>query len=300
MAAVADGSDGAAGDRQLRIALFGATGQVATEIQRRVPETVSLEVIGRDRADFAAPAGVRRAAEGVEADAVINAVAYTAVDKAETERDLATAVNGASVGQLGIACKEKAIPLVHISTDYVFPGTGGNPWRPQDATAPLGLYGASKLTGEEALQTSGARHVILRTSWVFSAHGHNFVKTMLRLGAERDRLTIVADQVGGPTPAAAIADACLAIAERLAQGQKGGTYHFSGAPDVTWADFAREIFRQAGLSPEVLDIPTSEYPTPARRPLNSRLDCSTLEADFGIKRPDWKAGLAEVMKELRV
>ena len=142
------------------------------------------------------------------------------------------------------------------------------------------------------------RSVILRTSWVFSAHGGNFVKTMLRLGAERDSLTIVGDQIGGPTPAAAIADAAILIARALAQGHPGGTYHFAGAPDVSWADFAREIFRQAGLSVEVTDIPTSDYPTPAVRPLNSRLDCSSLSADFAIERPDWRSGLADVLKDL--
>ena len=140
----------------------------------------------------------------------------------------------------------------------------------------------------------------MRTSWVFSAHGANFVRTMLRLGAERDRLTIVADQIGGPTPAGAIAEALLAMAgQMVADPQKGGLYHFAGAPDVSWAGFAREIFRQAGLAPTVIDIPSRDYPTPARRPLNSRLDCSRIAADFGISRPDWRAGLAEVLADLK-
>lgn len=231
---------------------------------------------------------------------VINATAYTAVDMAEDEPMLAQAVNADSVGALGRACAQVGAPLVHISTDYVFPGDGSAPWTPMDATGPLGVYGASKLAGEDALRATGASHAILRTSWVFSAHGNNFVKTMLRLGAERDRLTIVTDQVGGPTPAADIAQACLTVANALIEGHDGGTYHFSGTPDVSWADFAREIFEQSGLSPEVVDIPSSEFKTKAVRPHNSRLDCSTLETDFGIQRPDWRMGLRNVLDELQI
>ena len=191
------------------------------------------------------------------------------------------------------------MPFVHISTDYVFDGSGERPWQPDDATGPLGAYGRTKLAGENAVRAAGGTYAILRTSWVFSAHGANFVKTMLRLGAERDRLTIVGDQVGGPTPAADIAAACLTIAKAL-QADPGlsGTCHFSGAPDVSWADFARAIFADAGLSPEVVDIPTSAYPTPAKRPGNSRMDCSATMAAFGIDRPDWHAGLRAVLSEL--
>jgi dTDP-4-dehydrorhamnose reductase len=282
----------------VRIALFGSTGQVATEVQRRLPSGATLEVIGRDRADFSDPRQVHDIARTLEADAIINAVAYTAVDKAESEADLARTINGQAVRALGEAAERTGTPLVHISTDYVFPGSGTAAWKPDDATGPLGAYGASKLDGERALGDTGVRHVILRTSWVFSAHGNNFVKTMLRLGAERDRLTIVNDQIGGPTPAADIADACLKIAAALADGHPGGSHHFSGAPDVSWADFAREIFRQSPGTPEIVDIPTSDFPLPAPRPLNSRLDCSTLHAEFGIKRPDWRAGLQDVLREL--
>lgn len=287
------------GHGHLKLAIFGKTGQVATEVLRRLPESVALEVLGRDRADFAHPDMVVDAAEALDADAVINAAAYTAVDKAESEPDLANVVNGTSVGALATVCAARQVPLVHISTDYVFPGDGDAPWKPEDPTGPLGVYGASKLAGEDAIRTAGGRHAILRTSWVFSAHGNNFVKTMLRLGAERDMLTVVADQIGGPTPAAYIADACVTVAGALADGQEGGTYHFSGAPDVSWADFAREIFAQAGIDCTVADIPTSDYPTPARRPLNSRMDCSSLQADFGIARPDWQNGLVEVLRELQ-
>ena len=283
----------------MKVALFGQTGQVATEVQRRCPPDVTLEVIGRDRADFARPDQVFDVARGLQVDAVINAVAYTAVDKAEEEAELANTINGTSVGRLAEACAATGTPFVHISTDYVFPGGGEAPWTPGDATGPLGAYGASKLLGEEAIGKFAAHpFVTLRTSWVFSAHGGNFVKTMLRLGAERDALTIVADQIGGPTPAADIAKACLTIARGLLGGKPGGTHHFSGAPDVSWADFAREIFAQANVSCDVTDIPTSAYPTPAKRPLNSRMDCSALEATFGIKRPDWREGLARVLAEL--
>lgn len=282
----------------MKIAIFGKTGQVATELLRRAPDGVTLEVIGRDRLDFADATAVGSIARSLDVDAMVNAVAYTAVDKAESEPDVAHAVNDLSVGVLGRVAANRNIPLVHISTDYVFPGDGTQPWRPDDETAPLGVYGVSKLLGEDGLRESGARHAILRTSWVFSAHGNNFVKTMLRLGAERNRLTIVADQIGGPTPAAAIADACFTLARGLADGATGGTYHFSGAPDVSWADFAREIFAQADLACEVADIPTSDYPTPAERPLNSRLDCSSLKTAFGIDRPNWRAGLADVLKDL--
>ncbi|NND42409.1 MAG: dTDP-4-dehydrorhamnose reductase [Rhodobacteraceae bacterium] len=283
----------------MKIAVFGRSGQVATELARRAPEGVDVHTIGRDRVDFSQPAQVSDAARHLDADAIINAAAFTAVDEAESQPELALSVNALSVANLAEIAAERHLPLVHISTDYVFDGSGDQPRAPDAAPGPLGVYGQSKLHGEALVVNAGGPHIILRTSWVFSAHGSNFVKTMLRLGAEHDRLSIVADQVGGPTPAAAIADACLSLADALAKGHGGGTYHFSGAPDVSWADFAREIFRQAGTATDVVDIPTTDYPTPARRPLNSRLDCSTLAADFGISRPDWKAGLADVLKELR-
>lgn len=282
----------------MKLAVFGTTGQVATELQRRAPNGITVQALGRDRADFGHPEQVLATAQQLDADAVINAVAYTAVDKAESEPELAGTVNGLSVGALATACAEKSMPLVHISTDYVFPGNGTQPWAPSDQTGPLGAYGTSKLIGEDAIRAAEARHAILRTSWVFSAQGNNFVKTMLRLGADRDQLTIVADQIGGPTPAADIADACIGLAQGLVGGKSGGTYHFSGTPDVSWADFAREIFAVAGITCDVVDIPTTDFPTPAQRPLNSRMDCTSLETDFGIARPDWRQGLAVVLKEL--
>lgn len=278
------------------ILVFGRTGQVATELRRRAPEAIYL---GREAADLTDPAKCARHILEIRPRAVINAAAYTAVDRAEGETELARIVNADAPAAMARAAAAVGSPFVQISTDYVFDGAGETPFAPDSPTGPLGVYGATKLEGEQGVRAAGGTHAILRTSWVFSAHGANFVRTMLRLGAERDRLTVVADQVGGPTPAAAIAGAVLTIAARMAAGQPGGTYHFAGAPDVSWAGFAREIFAQSGLSPEVVDIPTSGYPTPARRPLNSRLDCESLGRDFGIARPDWRAGLAEVLRELK-
>ena len=284
----------------MKVAVFGKTGQVATELARRALKGVSVETIGRDRADFSKPDQVATVAQDIGADAVINAVAYTAVDKAEEEPELANLVNGTSVARLAEVCSERALPLVHISTDYVFEGGGTTPWTPDAPTNPQGAYGVSKNLGERAIQDLNAKdQVILRTSWVFSAHGNNFVKTMLKYGAERPELRVVADQIGGPTPAADIADACLTIAQALTKGQTGGTYHFSGAPDASWADFANEIMSQAELPARIAAIPTTEWPTPAMRPLNSRMDCGTLKQDFGIDRPDWRIGLAAVLKELQ-
>ena len=284
----------------MKVLVFGGTGQVALELARRAGPVV-IEMRGRDVADFSDPDACAGVVEASDADAVINAVAYTAVDAAESDEAAAEIVNAVTPGALAVAAATKGIPFVQISTDYVFDGSGTAPWTVDAPVAPLGAYGRTKLAGEQAVRAARGCHGILRTSWVVSSHGKNFVKTMLRLGAERDRLTIVADQVGGPTPAAAIADACLSIAAQLAADPaKSGTYHFSGAPDVSWADFARAIFAEAGLSPEVVDIPSSAYPTPARRPFNSRLDCGSTKAVFGIDRPDWRAGLRDILDDLGV
>jgi dTDP-4-dehydrorhamnose reductase len=280
----------------VRIAVFGRTGQVARELAR-LDGTVCL---GRDAADFADPEAVRRAARAVEAEAIVNAVAYTAVDRAETEEDLARQVNAVSAGALAEVAAGRGIPLVHISTDYVFDGSGELPRQPGDPVGPLGAYGRTKLEGERAVVAAGGAHAILRTSWVFSAHGANFVKTMLRLGAERSALRVVADQIGGPTPAAGIAAACHHIAGALVRNPElSGLYHYAGRPDTSWAGFARAIFAEAGLAVTVEDIPSSSYPTPAARPKNSRLDCTATETAFGIPRPDWQAALREVLSELR-
>lgn len=280
------------------ILVFGKTGQVARELARLAPE--SLTLLDREAADLSDPAACAMAIKRLAPRAVINAAAYTAVDRAEEEEETATRINGAAPGAMARACADRGIPMVHISTDYVFDGSGAAPRAPGAATAPLNAYGRSKLAGEEAVRGALEAHAILRTSWVFSAHGANFVKTMLRLGASRESLTVVADQIGGPTPAAAIARACLTMAEALAEGRgTPGTYHFAGTPETSWAGFAREIMAQAGLSCEIHDIPTRDFPTPAERPFNSRLDCSALQEAFGIAGPDWRAELAEVLAELR-
>ncbi len=280
----------------MKLLVFGRSGQVATELQRIAPDAVFL---GRDVADMSDPAACAAAIAAHRPDAVINAAAWTAVDKAEAEEAAALLVNGEAPAAMARACAGLGVPFVHISTDYVFDGSGDRPWRPDDATGPLGAYGRTKLAGEAGVRAAGGVHGILRTSWVFSAHGANFVKTMLRVGATRERMTVVGDQVGGPTPAAAIAAAVLQMARVLGERPEvGGTYHFAGAPDASWADFAREIFAQARMPVTVEDIPTSAYPTPARRPANSRMDCTSLAEAFGIARPDWRAGLAGVLHEL--
>lgn len=280
----------------MKILVFGKTGQVARELilQGSAHEITAL---GRDQADLTDPEACAAIIAQSDADAVINAAAYTAVDKAEEEEDLATMINGDTPGAMARACATKGVPFLHVSTDYVFDGTGETPWSPSDPVAPKNAYGRSKLAGEEAVRAAGGPHLILRTSWVFSAHGANFVKTMLRLSETRDHLTVVADQIGGPTAARDIAKTLLAIAPQLST-RKGGTYHFAGLPSVSWADFAREIFAKSGRETLVADIPTSDYPTPAKRPLNSRMDCADLTTDFGVAIPDWRASLGEVLRDL--
>ena len=276
--------------------VFGRSGQLATELAGIAPGATFL---GRGDADLSDPAACEAAIRAAAPRAVVNAAAYTAVDRAESEAELACRINAEAPAAMARACADLGIPFLHVSTDYVFDGSSDTP-RAEDApTGPLGVYGATKLAGEQAIAKAGGQWAVMRTSWVFSSHGANFVKTMLRLGAERDRLTIVDDQIGGPTPAADIAAAALAMIEAmLADPAKGGLYHFAGAPDTSWAGFAQEIFARAGLTPEVAGIPTSDYPTPARRPLNSRLDCTRISRDFGISRPDWREGLAKVLIEL--
>lgn len=277
------------------ILIFGETGQLARELA--ADETVTC--LGREQADLSHPAACAAAIRQAQPQAVINAAAYTAVDKAESDEALASVINGAAPGAMAATCADMGIPFVTVSTDYVFDGSGTAPWQPGDATGPLNAYGRSKLAGEEAVRAAGGAYAILRTSWVVSAHGNNFVKTMLRLGRERDRLTIVADQIGAPTPARDIAAACLAMARQLAEDAgKSGTYHLQGAPETSWADVARAVFAEANITCQVEDIPTTAYPTPAARPLNSRLDCASLEQAFGILQPDWRLGLRDILKDL--
>ncbi|MEQ3669468.1 dTDP-4-dehydrorhamnose reductase [Pseudophaeobacter sp.] len=279
----------------MSILVFGKTGQLARELA--LLEGVTC--LGRAQVDLSDPAACAEAIGHYAPVAVINAAAYTAVDRAEEEDALAQVVNGAAPAAMAQACAELDIPFVTVSTDYVFDGSGTTPWQPSDAVAPINAYGRSKLAGEEAVAATGGRYAILRTSWVVSAHGHNFVKTMLRLGAERDHLSIVGDQIGAPTPARDIAAACLEMARQLrADRGKSGTYHLQGLPEVSWAGVAAEIFAQAGMTCEVTDIATSAYPTPAARPLNSRLDCATLETVFNISQPDWRLGLRDILNDL--
>ncbi|MEO0360096.1 MAG: dTDP-4-dehydrorhamnose reductase [Pseudomonadota bacterium] len=281
----------------MRLLMFGRTGQVATEVLRRA-RGVEVVALGRDAADLTEPDACAAAVASADCDAVLNAAAYTAVDKAEEDEATALIVNAEAPAAMARAAAAKRVPFVHISTDYVFDGSGERPWAEDDATGPLGVYGRTKLAGEAGVAAAGGAHAILRTSWVFSPHGANFVKTMLRLSETRDALNVVDDQVGGPTPAAAIADASVALARGLAEGGDGGVFHFAGAPAVSWRGFAEAIFAEAGREVAVAPIPTKDYPTPAARPLNSRLDCGRIEAAHGIARPDWRAHLKEVVKEL--
>lgn len=277
------------------ILVFGETGQVARELQALAPDA---RFLSRAEANLADPETCAARIAEIAPEAVINAAAYTAVDKAEDEEDLARAVNALAAGAMARACAALGIPLVHISTDYVFDGSGNAPRAPGNRVAPLGAYGRTKEEGERLVRESGAVHAILRTSWVFSRHGNNFVKTMHRLAQTRDTLSVVSDQIGGPTPAAAIAKAALTMVRALrAEPSLSGTYHLSGAPDVSWADFAREIFAAMGAEITVNDIPTSAYPTPATRPPNSRLDCADLEK-LGLSRPDWRAALPSILEHL--
>ncbi len=283
----------------MKVLLFGTDGQLGLELQRRCGG-VEIEARGLDVADFTDPEACVACVEATDADVIINASAYTAVDKAEEMETLALQINGTTPSLLAKAAAKRGLPFVHVSTDYVFDGSGETPFQTDAPTGPLGAYGRTKLAGEDGVQAANGTYAILRTSWVVSSHGHNFIKTMLRLGAERERLTIVSDQIGGPTPAAALADACFAAARGLlADPTKTGCYHVSGGPDVSWSDFAREIFAQSGFATEVVDIPTSDYPTPAKRPLNSRMDNSSFEGAFGLPRPDWRIGLTEILNDLK-
>lgn len=280
----------------MTLLVFGKTGQVAQHLFTH-PGTTCLS---RGEADLADPQACAMMIHRIGPRAVINAAAYTAVDRAEEEEALATTINGAAPGAMAEACAILDIPFVTISTDYIFDGSGDVAWKPNDAPAPLNAYGRSKLAGEQAVVATGGPHAILRTSWVFTPGGKNFVVSMLRLGTEHKKLSVVADQVGGPTPASAIAGACITIAEALSVApDKSGIYHFSGAPDVSWAEFARTIFADAGIRCTVEDLPTADYPTPALRPLNSRLACAETCATFSIEQPDWRANLPAVVAAYR-
>ena len=270
----------------MSLLVFGHTGQVARALARLAPEAVFLS---RAEADLSNPAACAAAIRAQAPRAVINAAAWTAVDAAETQEAEATVINADAPGAMARECAALGIPFLTISTDYVFDGSGSTPWTPDAPTGPLNAYGRSKLAGERAVQEAGGTTAILRTSWVFSADGANFLKTMLRLSQTRDALSIVDDQIGGPTPAESIARAALRISEAMTAGHPGGIWHIAGAPYVSWAEFAAWIFACAGRQVTITPIATTGYPTPAPRPLNSRLDCTTLARDFTLRPPDWKA-----------
>ena len=283
----------------MKILVFGHSGQVATELRALHSDAIQITTLARSDADLTEPAGCAASINAYAPDAVINAAAYTAVDHAESDAETAQLINADAPAAMASACAARDIPFVSISTDYVFSGAGDTPWKPADDTDPQSVYGRSKRDGEVAIVKADGRYAVLRTSWVVSAYGNNFVKTMLRLGSDREALTIVADQIGSPTGAAEIAQACVTIAKTLAsEPEKSGIYHFSGAPDTSWADFARVIFDAAKIPCAVTDIPSSDYPTPAKRPLNSRLDCTTTKAAFGISRLDWRESLTHILTQL--
>ena len=288
-----------------QVLVTGGNGQLGTELKRYAwPDGWDVVGIDIDELDLTDTAAIAvKVAERPWA-AVISGGAYTAVDKAEDDVVTAWAVNALAPAALAQACHDAGIPIVQVSTDYVFDGRRDGAWEVDDPVAPLGVYGASKLGGELAVRTACPRHAIVRTAWVVSAHGNNFIRTMLRVGATRDSLSVVDDQHGSPTAAADLAVALATLAMRLADdpGAPTGTYHFSNAGAVSWAGFAREIFAQAsargGPCPAVVPITTAEYPTPATRPANSLLSHAAIERDYGIRPRAWQAALGDILDEL--
>lgn len=292
----------------MRLLLLGGSGQVGRELRRVLPALGEVIVATRDgaaadvAADLDQPQALPALVRQIAPDVVVNAAAYTAVDRAESEPEAAFRANAEAPAALAQGCAATGALLVHYSTDYVFDGRSARPYREDDATAPLGVYGMSKRAGEEAIRASGARHMILRTAWVYAAHGHNFLRTMLRLAGEREELRVVADQVGAPTPAAWIAEA---TGQLLRQGaQASGTWHLTAAGETSWHGFAQAIMDEAQAAglltrrPRVLPITTAEYPTAARRPTYSVLDTAKLQQDFGITPPAWRDGLRATVGEL--
>lgn len=281
----------------MRLVVTGREGQVARSLVERALGRTDIDVVtvGRPELDLARPETIAPAIAACRPDVVVSAAAYTAVDQAEDEPDLAHAVNAVAAGEVARAAGEIGVPVIHLSTDYVFSGDKPEPYVETDATGPIGVYGKSKLAGEIAVAAANPRHVILRTAWVYSPFGKNFVKTMLRLAETRDELSVVSDQWGNPTSALDIADAVLAACERLRRkedAQTHGVFHLAGTGDATWADFAEEIFRAStrlgGPGATVRRITTGEYPTKAARPANSRLDSRRFGDVFGYSAPDWR------------
>ncbi|MGB9093870.1 MAG: dTDP-4-dehydrorhamnose reductase [Gallionella sp.] len=295
----------------MKILLFGKTGQVGWELQRSLAplgELVALDSASHEMCgDFADPAELARTVRKVAPDVIVNAAAYTAVDKAESEPELARTVNALAPGALAEEALRANAWLVHYSTDYVFDGGGDQPWRESDPTAPLNVYGATKLEGEQLIQQSGCRHLILRTSWVYGARGGNFIRTMLKLARERDSLNVIDDQVGAPTGADLLADV-TAHAIRAAQQRPevAGLYHLVAGGEISWHGYARFVIDYAARSgldikaaPDAINaVPTSVFPTPARRPHNSRMDTAKLKNTFGLYLPDWQFGVARMLSEV--
>lgn len=283
----------------MRILLFGKNGQVARSL-RDEAGLHELLAVGAADCDLTVSGAGAEAVRSADPDIVINAAGYTAVDQAETEDAAAMRLNAHAPAELAAAALRTGARFIHLSTDYVFDGAVAGAYDENAATAPLNVYGRTKREGEIAVMAAAPDAIIIRTSWVFSEHGSNFVKTMLRLASVRDKLSIVDDQIGGPTPATEIARAIVAIAAKIHRGANGeGIYHYQGTPAVSWADFAEKIFELAGQNAVVRRIPTSDFPTPAKRPLRTVLNCARIERDFGIALPDWRAGLREVLKTLK-
>jgi dTDP-4-dehydrorhamnose reductase len=291
----------------LRIAVTGKEGQVARSMQEIGPHMgVEIVAVGRPELDLADPASVFSTLEAVRPDVIVSAAAYTAVDKAETERDLAFAINGAGARAVAEAAATLDVPVLHLSTDYVFDGSKSGRYDESDPTGPTSVYGASKLEGEARVAAATANHAIFRTAWVYSPHGANFLKTMLRLGETRNTLSVVADQLGCPTSAEDIARAMITAARTMAKDRDDkyrGIFHLTGSGEASWADFAREIFRVAeghGRKPvEVLSITSDQYPSPVKRPANSRLSGEKLERVYGIVLPDWRRSTAKTVETIQ-
>ncbi|MCA0177916.1 MAG: dTDP-4-dehydrorhamnose reductase [Proteobacteria bacterium] len=289
----------------MNIVLLGPNGQVGWELQRALAPLGRLTLLDRAAGgDLAHPDALATAVRALAPDVIVNAAAHTAVDKAESEPELARTLNALAPGQLARVAADLGATLLHYSTDYVFDGSGHAP-RAEDApTGPLSVYGASKLAGEDAIRASGCRHLILRTSWVYAARGSNFAKTMLRLAAERERLTVIADQIGAPTGAELIADASAHALRMVAtRPELTGTYHLTAAGETSWHGYAEYVIATARAHgtalrvQQVAAIPTTDYPTPARRPLNSRLDCTRFTRAFDLGLPPWQQGVARMLTE---
>lgn len=291
----------------MRLVVTGREGQVARSlVERGSAREVEIVCLGRPEIDLAGPAdAIIDAIKGAAPDVIVSAAAYTQVDKAEGDPDLAFAVNAEGPRAIARAASELGVPLIHLSTDYVFDGTKATPYVEGDPTGPTGVYGASKLAGEEAVLAGHSDSAVLRTAWVYSPFGANFVKTMLRLAGDRDEVSVVADQRGSPTSALDIADGVLSVAANLLSAQDAelrGIFHMVGAGEASWADFAEAIFaisaKLGGPAARVKRIPTAEYPTPAKRPANSRLDTGRFERVHGVRLPEWRQSLKEVVARL--